>query len=299
MSTPSLFRLILLAAIWGASFLFMRIAAPLLGPVLLAELRAGVAAVFLLAVAVAFGKRLRWREHWRHHLVLGLLNSALPFLLFSAAAQSLSASLLSILNATAPIWGAAIGAVSLGTRLSRTASLGLGLGVGGVALLVGLDPASLRPGAGAAIAMGLAATFFYGIGSHYAKSAPAVEPFANAHGSMWGAALLIAPAVPFFSHPVEPSVTLALAVLGLGVVCSGVAYLLYFRLIADVGAASALTVTFLIPLFGVLWGHLVLGEPVGWNTLAGGGGVVLGAALVTGYRPWTSTRQGSVPDRSG
>jgi drug/metabolite transporter (DMT)-like permease len=97
--------------------------------------------------------------------------------------------------------------------------------------------------------------------------------------------LLLAPAVPFFSTPVMPSATLALAVLGLGVLCSGVAYLLYFRLIEDLGATGALTVTFLIPVFGVFWGHIVLAETVGWNTVAGAAVVLIGTALVTGFSP--------------
>ncbi|WP_342451226.1 DMT family transporter [Piscinibacter koreensis] len=283
MNIASLIRLLALAAIWGASFLFMRIAAPALGPVLLAELRAGVAALFLAAVAFALRRPLDLRRHWKHYLVLGALNSALPFLLFSYAAQTLSASLLSIVNATAPIWSALVGALWLRRSLSGAAAAGLALGVVGVAVLVGFDPATLQPGAAAAIAAGLGAAFFYGIATHYARSAPAIEPLANAHGSMWAATLLIAPTLPAFAHPVVPSLPVALAVLGIGVVCSGVAYLLYFRLIADIGAAPALTVTFLIPVFGVLWGHLVLGEPVGWSTLIGGAIVVGGTALVTGF----------------
>jgi drug/metabolite transporter (DMT)-like permease len=285
MSTPSLLRLLALSAIWGASFLFMRIGAPVLGPALLIELRVALAAVFLLIVGAILKRGLSIRENWKHYLVLGLFNSALPFLLFAFAAETLSASLLSILNATAPIWGAVIGAVWTRTALSARASLGLALGVLGVAMLVGFDPATLRVGAPLAIILGLAAAFSYGIATQYAKAAKKVEPFANAHGSMWAATFLIAPTVPFFSNAVIPSATVALAVLALGVLCSGVAYLLYFRLIVDIGAAPALTVTFLVPVFGVMWGHFLLDEPVGWNTLAGACVVIFGTALVTGFSP--------------
>jgi len=283
MTAASLIRLLALSAIWGASFLFMRMGAPVLGPTLLIACRVLLAAVFLAIVGAVLRKPLDLRRNAWHYLVLGGFNSALPFLLFAFAARTLSASLMAILNATAPIWGAVIGAAWTRTPLPARSLLGLALGVGGVALLVGFDPSALRDGAPLAIAMGLAATFSYGIATNYAKSAKKVDPFANAHGSMWGAALLIAPAVPFAPAAAMPSLSIALAVLALGVVCSGIAYLLYFRLIADIGAASALTVTFLVPVFGVLWGHLILGEPLGWKTVAGAMVVIVGTALVTGF----------------
>jgi drug/metabolite transporter (DMT)-like permease len=283
MTPASLARLLALSAIWGASFLFMRMGAPVLGPVLLIGCRALFAALFLAVVGAVLRKPLDARRNAVHYLVLGLFNSALPFLLFAFAARTLSASLLSILNATAPIWGAAIGALWTRTLLSARSLLGMALGVAGVALLVGFDPGTLREGAPLAIALALAASLSYGIATNYAKSARKVEPFANAHGSMWAAALLIAPAVPFAPPSALPTPAIALAVLALGVLCSGIAYLLYFRLIADIGAASALTVTFLVPVFGVLWGHLILGEPLGWNTLVGALVVIVGTALVTGF----------------
>lgn len=285
MNAASLIRLLALSAIWGASFLFMRIGAPALGAVWLAEWRVGLAAVFLLAVGAVLGKRLQWRANWRHHLVIGGLNSALPFVLFGAAAQTLPASLLSILNATAPIWAAAVGALWTRTALTRRALAGMALGLAGVAMLVGFDPAALRAGTFAAVAMALGGSLSYGIATTYARTARKIEPFANAHGSMVAAALMLAPALPFAPLPALPSATVALAVLALGVVCSGVAYLLYFRLIDDIGAAPALTVTFLVPVFGVIWGHLVLAEPIEWHMLAGAGVVIVGTALLTGFSP--------------
>ena len=263
----------------------MRLSVPVLGPAWLIELRVGLAALFLWMVARALRKPLEVANHWRHFLVLGLLNSALPFLLFALAARTISASLLSILNATAPIWGAVIGAIWTRRALGTRVLVGLALGVVGVAGLVGFDPATVRPGAALAIALGLGAAFSYGVATQYAKSARKIDPFANAHGSMWAAAVLVAPVLPFFANPVRPSAEIALAVIALGVLCSGVAYLLYFRLIADIGATSALTVTFLIPVFGVAWGHFFLGEAVGWHTLVGASLVITGTAIVTGFSP--------------
>ncbi|WP_163134198.1 DMT family transporter [Agarivorans sp. Alg241-V36] len=285
MELASIIRLLLLSAIWGSSFLFMRIAAPVLGPAMLIELRVGFAALFLLMVGYFLKKKLHLKQHWRHYFILGFFNSALPFLLLAYAAQTLSASLLSILNATAPIWGAIISALWLRQALPSKKVLGLAIGVVGVAILVGFDNASIEPGAKLAIAASIGAAVCYGIASSYAHSAKSVEPFANAHGGMWASTILVLPALLFFPVHETPSSNLLLSVVFLGVVCSGVAYLLYYRLISDVGASSALTVTFLIPIFGIFWGSVFLQESIGWSTVVGTMIILLGTALVTGFSP--------------
>ncbi len=284
MNTASLTRLLLLSAIWGASFLFMRIGAPVLGPSLLIFARVGLAALFLLMMAFYLRKTLNTPRYWKHYLMLGLFNSALPFLLFAYAAQTASASLLSILNATAPIWAAAIGAIWLRSRPSSKALFGMLLGVIGVSLLAGVETLTLPDGGVLAILAGLGAAFSYGIATTYAKTAKSIEPFANAHGSMWAATLMLIPlALQATPLPTMPPLHVIFSVTALGIVCSGVAYLLYFRLIADIGAAPALTVTFLIPVFGILWGTLFLGEHIGWHTVVGSLTVLTGTALVTGF----------------
>ncbi|WP_296949091.1 DMT family transporter [uncultured Massilia sp.] len=285
MNTANLLRLILLAAIWGGSFLFMRIAAPVLGPAVLIECRVLLAALFLALVGAVLKKRLDLRAHWKHYVILGFFNSALPFLLFAFAARTLSASVLAVLNATTPMWGALLGAAWTRQAVPARTLLGLVLGTAGVALLVGFDRVASRPGAGIAIAATLLAAMCYGVASLYARSARSVEPFANAHGTMWTSALMVLPALALFPPAGAPTVGIAGAVLALGVLCSGIAYILYFRLIEAVGATSALTVTFLSPVFGILWGTLFLGETVGWYTVAGSAIVLVGTALVTGFRP--------------
>lgn len=285
MSLMNVGRLLLLAAIWGASFLFIRIAVPSLGPSLLMSGRVLFAALFLSVIALLLHKELHWRQNWLHYLKLGFINSALPFLLFAYAATVLTASLLSVLNATAPIWGALIGILFFRQPLSFAVVAGLILGVCGVAILVGFDPVLLKSGALLAVAAAASAACCYGIATHYTRRAKAVEPFANAQGSMWGAVLVLLPLTLLPGPAIELSMQVALAVLVLGVICTGVAYLLYFKLVQEVGATPALTVTFLIPVFGVLWGALFLHEQVGWHTAVGALTVLTGTALVTGFRP--------------
>ncbi len=285
MTAANALRLLSLAAIWGASFLFMRIAAPALGSVWLAGGRVLGAALFLLLCAAWLKRLLALRVHARHFLILGLFNSALPFWLYSHAAQHLSASLMAILNATAPLWGALIAALLSRQALPARVAFGLFLGVAGVALLVGLTPQQLSTPVLWAVLACLGAALCYGIASNYARGHSEVDAFSNAHGSMWAASFLLLPWLPTAVPAQMPGWDVAAAVLALGVVCSGVAYLLYFRLLAELGAAQALTVTFLIPLFGVLWGWLFLHEPVGWHTAGGALVVLLGTALVTGFNP--------------
>lgn len=283
MNSASIVRLFSLAAIWGASFLFMRIAVPELGPAWLMFGRVLLAALFLALVAIAFQRRLPIRGHVGHFLLLSFFNTALPFLLFAYAAQTLTASLLAVLNATAPLWGALIGWMFFRQRMSLKISCGLLLGISGVVILVGFDTAVDR-NALPAIAAAAGAACCYGIATWYTRLAKPVAAFSNAHGNMWGATLWLLPLLWLIPLPVaEPASQSLYAVLALGVVCTGVAYMLYFRLVQDLGATPTLTVTFLIPVFGVVWGHLFLQETIGWHTLVGAAVVIAGTMLVSGF----------------
>ncbi|MBM4200344.1 MAG: DMT family transporter [Gammaproteobacteria bacterium] len=282
MSVVNLLRLLLLSAIWGGSFLFMRIGAPVLGPTLLIALRVALAALFLLIVGTALRKPLHVAAHWRHYLVLGLLNAALPFLLLAYAAQTIPASLLSILNATAPIWSALIGAVWMRAPLTIPSAVGLMLGFAGVTLLAGVESVSLPPQGAWAMAAALGAALSYGVATTYARSARSVEPFANAHGTMAAATLLMMPLLPFVVEIPTPGLAVVVSVAALGILCSGFAYLLYFRLIAEIGATGALTVTFVVPVFGMLWGGVFLGERIGWHAMLATGVILAGTALANG-----------------
>ncbi|CAK1858779.1 drug/metabolite transporter (DMT)-like permease [Vibrio crassostreae] len=281
----SFLKLIMLAAIWGGSFLFMRIAANPLGPAVLIEARVLCAAVTLLLVSFYLKRKLSFNAHAKHFFILGLFNTALPFLFFAYAAQTLNASTLAILNSTAPIWAAIIGAIWTKTTLEARVLLGLGIGVTGVGVLVGWDAMNIGQEAILPIFAAVMAAFSYGIASNYTKQAPKVEAFNNAHGSMWAAVLIVLPFVFFMPMQEAPNLTITMSVILLGAVCTGLAYLLYFNLVSELGAPSALSVTFIIPVFGILWGNLFLGEAVGINTVAGSILVITGTMLVTGLSP--------------
>ncbi|CAK1874567.1 Drug/metabolite transporter (DMT)-like permease [Vibrio crassostreae] len=281
----SFLKLIMLAAIWGGSFLFMRIAANPLGPAVLIEARVLCAAVTLLLVSFYLKRKLSFNAHAKHFFILGLFNTALPFLFFAYAAQTLNASTLAILNSTAPIWAAIIGAIWTKTTLEARVLLGLGTGVTGVGVLVGWDAMNIGQEAILPIFAAVMAAFSYGIASNYTKQAPKVEAFNNAHGSMWAAVLIVLPFVFFMPMQEAPNLTITMSVILLGAVCTGLAYLLYFNLINELGAPSALSVTFLIPVFGILWGNLFLDEAIGINTVVGSILVITGTMLVTGMTP--------------
>lgn len=290
MTSAQFLQLVVLGAVWGASFLFTRIAVGEWGTVWLVGLRVLGGALFLLAMAGVLRAALRWRGELRHYFWLGLVNTALPFALFAWAAHTLNASLLSIINSTAPMWGMLIGAL-LARQLPRWRELaGLAIGACGVALLVWRDPSALRADSPLPVLAALLAPLCYGIASHYARRRTAHLPaFDVSLGSMWGAVFCLLPGLLFSPRPAAGSLAEISAgawgsALALGVACTGFAYLVYFKLVREVGAASALTVTFLIPLFGILWGALFLGEPVSAATFAGAACVLLGTAWVTGFR---------------
>lgn len=285
MTIASVVRLILLGAIWGSSFLFMRIAAPAFGPPTLIGVRLGLAALFLACVALATRRALPVGSNWRHYLFIGAVNSAAPFLLFAYAALHLPASLLSLFNSLAPLCGAVVAALWLKTPITTRTGIGLILGTGGVGVLSyeRLAAASVT-GETTTLALSFAAALgaplLYGVAATYIKkTAFGGKPFDNAHGSMWAASLLAAPFAVAFAPAAAPAAPIWGAALALGLMCTGIAYLLQFKLITDLGPTRALTVAFLIPVFGVLWGVALLGEPVTAYLLGGGALIILGMYL--------------------
>ena len=265
MKSSDLIELLTLAALWGASFLFMRLGAGEFGAVPLTALRVAGAALFLLPLVSMRGQSAALRSHWRPIAVVGVINSALPYALFAVAALAINAGLSSILNATAPLWGVLIGWLWLRDALTPARLLGVFIGFAGVVMLA-WDKASFKPGehgVSAAVAIGacLLATLCYGLAANYTKRRlNGVPPLAVAAGSQCAAALVLAAPAAWLWPSVMPSAAAWWSLAVLSLACTGIALVLYFRLIAHLGAARAITVTFLIPLFGLLWGALFLGE---------------------------------------
>ncbi|WP_225781651.1 DMT family transporter [Xenophilus sp. Marseille-Q4582] len=288
---PWLLDLVLLGALWGASFLFMRIGAPEFGALPTAALRVAVATLTLLPLLALRGQMPALREHWKPALAIGVLNSGLPFALFAFALITINAGLGAVLNATVPMFGALVAWAWFGDRPDGSRLTGLVIGFAGVALLAGRS-AGLQGAGGSgpaapqavwAVLACLGACVSYGIAANatrkHLQGAPAL---ATATGSQLGATLFLALPALWLWPAQPPSLRAWLALIALGVACTGFAYILFFRLIANAGPQRALTVTFLVPVFAVAYGALFLGEGVtGWMLMCAAI-IVVGVALSTG-----------------
>jgi len=293
-------RLVALAALWGAAFIFIRIAVVPLGAIGTAQARLVLSGATIALVLALSGRRLDFARHWRHFASVGAINSALPFVLFAWSAHHLPASYLAVLNATASLFGALVAAAWLGDRITVRAALGLALGLAGVATLVGLGPIAATPTIVAASLAALGAALCYAIASAYVKrQSYAVDAPVLAGGSTIAAAAVLLPFVLAAPPTAVPPADAVWAAIVLGVLCTGVAYLLYFRLVADVGPTRALTVTFLIPVFGMLWGALFLGEAITAPMLAGAALVLVGTGMILGVGARRAAAPAAAPRASG
>jgi len=276
--TPA--ELTLLGAIWGASFLFMRIGAAEFGPFALVELRlalgASVLFPFLWRERARIAGPLRWRL-----AAIGVVNAAIPFTLFAWGAERAPAGVGAICNALTVLFTALVAWLFYGQRVSLRQGLGMLAGfIGVVVLAVGKTAGE---GVWLAALAGSGAALFYGFGINLIRRHLAGVPAsAVAASTLLGAALVLAPfaAWSWPRQAITPASWLS-AVL-LGVLCTGFAFVLYYRLIARIGGARAATVTYLIPMFAVLWAWLALGEPLTWAMALSGGLILGGVALSQG-----------------
>jgi drug/metabolite transporter (DMT)-like permease len=279
---------VMLAAIWGSSFLFMRISAVEFGPLPTAALRVAIASLFLFPIVWWRGLLPDLRRNWKRIFVIGLLNSGIPFACFSFALLSITTGLSAILNATVPMFGALVAWFWLKDRPGVSRLLGLVVGFAGVAMLA-WDKATFKPDAVSGVAPGwavlacLLACICYGISASYTKRyLSGLPPLVTAAGSQMGATLGLALPALWLWPARMPGSHAWLALLAVGVLCTGIAYILFFRLIENAGPQRALSVTFVVPVFAVLYGAVFLGEHVTAWMLLCAAVIVLGTALSTG-----------------
>lgn len=284
MKSKDVIDLILLAALWGASFIFMRVASPEFGPFALVELRVGIAGLFLLPILLYRKQVSELTTYWKPLLLVGFIGSALPFVLFAFSTLFLTGGFTSIVNASTPLWGTVIAWLWINESMTKYTAIGLLIGFAGIVVLVweklefSLDDASW------AVPASLLATFLYGIAAVYAKiHLNKASALGIATGSQLAAALCLLPIAIWFWPETSISLEAWGATLLLAIASTSLAYILYFRLIANIGPSKAITVTFLIPIFGMLWGSLFLDESVTLQMLAGCGIILLGTALATGF----------------
>ena len=267
---------------WSLQYIFMRVAVIGFDTAVVAEGRALFAALFLLPwVTWIARERVGLREHWRDHLAIALVNNVLPFVCFAWAATQLPAGYLAIINGMVPLWTALIAVPVLKEPLGAKRILGFALGVTGVALIVNLGPVELGWNTVLASIVGIAGAGFWGwAGVLIKQRSGRVPPMSLAAGSIAFAALLMSPFWTQAPSPATWTLNATLALIALGMVCSGIAYLPFFTLIRDIGPSRTLTVGLAVPVLGVLWGWLFLGEAVTLTMLGGMALVLVALALV-------------------
>ena len=277
--------LLLLGALWGGSYLFIRIAGPFFGPVVIMALRVSLAAITLIGYTVLFATFPDFRQRWKQFLLLGLLNNAIPFTLIAVSVINLNASIAAILNATTPLFTAIVAAIWVGEAFGGRRAIGVILGIVGVAVLMGWSPLPLTTQSLWAAGAALLAALSYGIAAVYARQKfQGVAPIHTAIGQLSGSSLILLPFAAVSIPTTLPSSLVIWSVIGLAVACTAIAYLIYFRLIASAGATQAATVTFLVPFFSVLWGVVWLDEPLNLGIFMGLGIILTSVWLVLGKK---------------
>ncbi len=285
MNSKQLLQLVVLASIWGASFLFIRMAVPHFGAVPLSGTRSLIAALTLTPLMLLKDQWPAFRRAWKHLLVIGLISTALPFSFLSISTQYTSAGFASILNALTPIFSALVAWLWLKEYLTPAVIVGILLGFGGVFVMV-FDRETISSSFPLLpILAGLAGTLLYGLTGNYSRRFMVGVPVLTiAAGSQVFSTLLLLP-MALAQWPAEPiPVASWLFACVLGVVCTGVAYILYFGLLETVGVARTVIVTYLVPVFAMTWGYLFLDEKATLQMLAGAACILCGIGLTT-YRP--------------
>jgi len=285
MKTKYFAQLVALSALWGASFLFIRIASPVFGPNVLAVLRVGLATVTLAILMRALRQPWAW-QHWRTLAVIGALSVAAPFLLFAWAGLHLPAGYSALLNSTAVIFGMFASARMGEDTITTRKVVGCISGFAGVAFIVSLGPVQMSAQVVLAVLACVLASACYGFSSPITKQAVGhMQPLQIAAGIHALSLLMLLPGAAYSLPQAQFTPSALMAVVAMGVVTSGLAYWAHLRILRHVTPVAAMSPIFMIPVFGVLWGHLFLGEELGGGMLIGGALVLLASALITGFNP--------------
>jgi len=280
MNFASTLRLIILAMIWGSSFLFQRVAVPELGPNWVAAGRLILGSLVLVLVMLVMRKPLHWRKNAFAYIWIGLINSAIPFWLFAYSSITLPAGVTAVMNSMVPLFSVLLLWIR-GDRPSAGKFIGVSLGIIGVAMIVGFGGLPMTLATALGVLSGMAAAALYAFSAtEIRKRFSDVDPLAVATGSLLGATLALLPTMFIGSMPSTTEITPWLMLIPLGVFCTGIAYLLYFKLLHDVGSTRAVTVTLLVPVFALIWGVVFLHEHPTLLSLVGMGLVIFSMMLI-------------------
>jgi drug/metabolite transporter (DMT)-like permease len=283
MRPQDLARLVALAALWGGSYLFMRFAVAAFGPVALIEVRVAIAAVVLVIYVRATQGSIGWQQHWRGYLFVGSVGMALPFVLIAQGLTAIDASTAAILNALSPLFATVVAALWIHERITAAKASGIALCLVGTVVLVGWTPAPMSARQLVAAGCCVLATALYGYTIVFTKvKLGHARPMASAAGTLVVAALALLPFTPMHRDYAAIPGAAWVAALGLALLSTSLAFILYYRLIADVGPVKTITVTLLVPVFGMVWGVLLLHEPVTPGRIAGCLIILSGCALILG-----------------
>ncbi|MDI3341682.1 MAG: DMT family transporter [Sphaerobacter sp.] len=298
MRASHLTNLLLLSAIWGSSYVLIKVVVAGVNPLTLVAGRLALGAAFLVIAARLSGLRLQRRPAELGHLVvMAVTGNILPFVLIAWAEERVTSSLAAVLNATTPFFTLLLATLAFRTeRITAAKLVGIVVGFTGVALLTGIDPATLGTASGQGVLALLASSLCYGVAFAYARRYVRGAPIAIAATQLTIAAVLLAPIALLFGDVGATDLTLTRAVswLALGLLPTGAAYILYYRLIAEVGATRASYTTYIIPVVGVAWGWLLLDETLGWQGWLGVAVIFLGLAIASS-RPRTAPRPATTP----
>lgn len=283
MSSSDLAKLILLSAIWGASFMFLRISVPEFGPILTTLIRTSLAGLALYCYVCVTKLPMHWRSNAKTYVLVGLTACVIPFLAFSFAALYLPPAHMAVLNATAPLFGAVMSALFLAERLGPRKLAGLIIGIAGVAILIGAGEIGISAAIIGASGLCIFAAAAFSLSSVVVRKTGqpgSIHPVAMATGSLIMGSIIMLPLSPFALPEALPSAQAFISLAILAVVSTGLTQAIFVPLITKIGPGRAMSVTYLTPMFSIMWGTIFLSSTVGWATFAGAATVFVGKSLV-------------------